>query len=75
MSWELDVWGQLRRATEASRAELMATEEARRAIILSLISQVAQTYFELRALDRELENHSPECGNTKRNTSYCELQV
>ena len=55
LSWELDVWGQLRRATEASRAELMATEEARRAIILGLISQVAQTYFELRALDLELE--------------------
>ena len=55
LSWELDVWGQLRRATEASRAELMATEEARRAIILSLIAQVAQTYFELRALDLELE--------------------
>lgn len=55
VSWELDVWGQLRRATEASRAELLATEEARRAIILSLISQVAQTYFELRALDLELD--------------------
>ena len=55
LSWELDVWGQLRRATEGARAELMATEEARRAIILGLISQVAQTYFELRALDLELE--------------------
>jgi multidrug efflux system outer membrane protein len=55
LSWELDVWGQLRRATEASRAELMATEEARRAVILGLISQVAQTYFRLRALDLELE--------------------
>ena len=55
LSWEIDVWGQLRRANQASRAELLATEEARRAIILGLIGQVAQTYFELRALDLELE--------------------
>ena len=55
LSWELDVWGQLRRATEAARAELLATEEARRAVILGLVSQVAQAYFELRALDLELE--------------------
>jgi multidrug efflux system outer membrane protein len=55
LSWEIDVWGQLRRANEASRAELMANEEARRGIILGLISQVAGAYFELRALDLELE--------------------
>ena len=55
LSWELDVWGQLRRATESARAELVATEEARRAIVLGLVSQVAQAYFELRALDLELE--------------------
>ena len=55
LSWEIDVWGQLRRATEASRAELLASEEGRRAVILGLISQVAQAYFELRALDLELE--------------------
>ena len=55
LSWEIDVWGQLRRAAEASRAELLATEEGRRAVILALISQVAQAYFELRALDLELE--------------------
>lgn len=55
LSWEIDVWGQLRRATEASRAEFLASEEGRRAVILGLISQVAQAYFELRALDLELE--------------------
>jgi len=55
LSWEIDIWGQLRRATEAARAELLASEEARRAIIIRLISEVAQSYFELRALDLEIE--------------------
>ena len=55
LSWEIDIWGQLRRATEAARAELLASEEARRAIIIRLISGVAQSYFELRALDLEIE--------------------
>ena len=55
LSWELDIWGQIRRATEASRAKLLASQEARRAVTMGLISQVAQTYFELRAFDLELE--------------------
>ena len=54
LSWELDIWGQIRRATEVSRARLLATQEARRAVTIGLISQVAQTYFELRAFDLEL---------------------
>ena len=54
-SWEIDLWGKLRRATEAARAELLATEEARRAVILTLVSSVANSYINLRALDRQLE--------------------
>jgi multidrug efflux system outer membrane protein len=54
-SWELDVWGQLRRASEASRAEMLAIEAVRRGVVLSLVSGVAQAYFELRELDLELE--------------------
>jgi multidrug efflux system outer membrane protein len=54
-SWELDFWGKYRRATEAARANLLATEWDRRAVINTLISNVAASYFELRALDLQLE--------------------
>ena len=55
MYWELDFWGKYRRATEAARANLLATEWARRAVINSLVSDVASAYFQLRALDLQLE--------------------
>jgi len=54
-SWELDIWGRVRRSTEAARAELLASEEGRRAVILSLVSSVAAAYVNLRDLDRQLE--------------------
>ncbi len=54
-SWELDIWGRIRRSTEAARAELLASEEGQRAVILSLISSVAGSYVNLRDLDRQLE--------------------
>lgn len=54
-AWELDIWGKLRRATEASRADLLSSEEARYAVILTLVASVANTYIDLRGLDRELE--------------------
>ncbi len=53
--WEIDLWGRIRRATEASRAELLAQEENRRTVILSLVSAVANTYVTLRQFDRQLE--------------------
>jgi multidrug efflux system outer membrane protein len=53
--WEIDVWGRIRRATEASRAELLAQDENRRTVILSLVSAVANSYITLRQLDRQLE--------------------
>jgi multidrug efflux system outer membrane protein len=55
MAWEIDVWGRIRRATEASLADLFATEDVRRGVVLSLITDVAQAYLELRELDLELE--------------------
>jgi len=55
LSFELDLWGRLRRATEAARAELLASEENRRAIVTTLVSDVAQAYFDLLELDREAE--------------------
>jgi multidrug efflux system outer membrane protein len=54
-SWEIDLWGKLRRATEAARANLLSTEEARRTVILTLVSSVANSYINLCALDRQLE--------------------
>ena len=55
MSWDLDFWGKYRRATEAARANLLATEWARREVINSLVSDVASAYFQLRAYDLQLE--------------------
>jgi len=54
-AWELDFWGRFRRATEAARAQLLATEWGRRAVVTTLISQVSGGYFGLRALDLELD--------------------
>ena len=56
MSWEIDFWGRYRRATEAARADLEGTEWGKRAIVTSLVSEVASQYFVLRALDLEAEN-------------------
>jgi outer membrane protein, multidrug efflux system len=55
LSWELDFWGRFRRATEAARANLLATEWGQRAVLISVVSTVASTYFQLRELDLELE--------------------
>lgn len=55
LQWELDFWGRLRRGTEAARADLLATEASRRAVVLSLVSDVATAYLELRELDRDLD--------------------
>ncbi len=53
--FELDVWGRLRRATESARASLLASEEGRRTVVLTLVSSVANGYIQLRALDRQLD--------------------
>jgi len=54
VSWEIDLWGRIRRLTESSRANYLATEEARRNVTISLVAGVAQSYFQLLALDEEL---------------------
>ncbi len=54
LTFELDLWGRLRRATESARAELLSAEENRKAVITTLVSDVAATYFTLRELDLEL---------------------
>jgi outer membrane protein, multidrug efflux system len=55
VNWEIDLWGRIRRATEAARADVLASEEGRRAVILTLVSDVANGYLILRGLDRQLE--------------------
>ena len=54
LNWEIDLWGKIRRSSEAANAQLLASEEGRRAVLLSLVSDVAQTYFELIELDARL---------------------
>jgi outer membrane protein, multidrug efflux system len=55
VAWELDFWGRVRRANESALADLMATEEDRRTLVLSVVSKVALAYVNLLSLDRELE--------------------
>ena len=54
-NWQLDFWGKYRRATEAARANLVAARWAREYVISTLVSDVAASYFQLRALDLQLE--------------------
>ncbi|HEY9141123.1 MAG TPA: efflux transporter outer membrane subunit [Bryobacteraceae bacterium] len=55
LSWELDLWGRLRRLSESARAQYLATEEGRRGVVVSLIGDVMNDYFLLRERDLELE--------------------
>ncbi|MFR6355128.1 TolC family protein, partial [Akkermansia sp.] len=54
ISWELDIWGKTRRLTEAARADYLASEEGQRALMLSLLRQVADSYLQLLQLDEQL---------------------
>ncbi len=55
MDWELDVWGVLRRANESAWADMLGQEWVKRAVLLTLASDIAQTYVQLRTLDKNLE--------------------
>ena len=55
LSWELDLWGRIRRLNEGARAQYLGAQEQRRGVYLSTVAQVAQAYFELRELDSRLE--------------------
>ncbi len=54
-SWEIDIWGRIRRQTEAANAQLLASEEGRNGVVLSLVGSVAGAYINRRNLDRQLE--------------------
>jgi multidrug efflux system outer membrane protein len=55
VAWEADVWGRLRRLNESARAQYLATEQARRGVMLSLVSDVSQAYFQLLGLELQLD--------------------
>src|SRR5690348_10288511 len=55
-TWEIDLWGRIRRQAEAAQAGLVGAEEARRGVVLSLVSSVAISYIQLRSLDAQLES-------------------
>jgi multidrug efflux system outer membrane protein len=54
-SFELDIWGRLRRASESSRASLLASEQGKRTVVLTVVATVASGYIQLLALDRQLD--------------------
>ena len=54
MSWELDFWGKVRHETGALRSELLASDEARKVVVSSLVAEIASTYFQLRDYDNRL---------------------
>jgi multidrug efflux system outer membrane protein len=53
-AWEIDIWGRIRRSSEAARAQYLATDEARRGVTITLVSDVATTYFQLLQYDQEV---------------------
>lgn len=69
LGWELDVWGRIRRLTEAARAQYFGTEEARRGVITTLIGDVTNNYFALREADLELEIANKTRGVAERSLS------
>ncbi|HKO91266.1 MAG TPA: efflux transporter outer membrane subunit, partial [Polyangiaceae bacterium] len=69
-SWEIDFFGRIRRASEAQRALLLASEEARRAVAMTLVTDVATAYVELRGLDRGLEVAKNTIKSRQENVEY-----
>jgi multidrug efflux system outer membrane protein len=55
LAWEIDLWGRIRRSTEAARADLLSKEENRRAVTIQLVSAVAEAYFNLLQFDLQLD--------------------
>lgn len=73
-SWEIDLWGRIRRLSEAAQADLLATEEARRGVILSLVASVANSYIQLRSLDDQLKVCERTLGTYSESLRQFELQ-
>ena len=73
--WELDFWGKFRRATEAARANLLATEWGQKAVISSLVSNVASAYFQLLELDSEMEISRSTLASRKESLRLVEVRA
>jgi len=74
ISWEVDLWGRIRRQSEAAYANVLATDEARRGVILSLVAQVASSYLQLRGLDAQLVVSQQTLGTYKESVDLFTLQ-
>ncbi len=74
-SWEIDFWGKYRRASEAARAELFGTEEARRTVVLTLVSAVAATYVDILTLDKQLEITQRTVETRRQNRDLFQLRL
>ena len=75
LAWELDFWGKFRRATEAARAELLATEWGQKAVISSLVSNVATSYFQLMELDSEMRISKGALDSRKESLRLVEIRA
>ena len=75
LNWEIDIWGRIRRSNEAARADLLAREENRRAIVLTLISAVAQAYFDLLQLDSQLDIAHRALASWQESVSIAQAQL
>ena len=73
-SWEVDLWGRIRRLSESALANVLATDAARDGVILSLVSSVATTYIQLRALDSQLAIAKQTAGAYSESVRLFELQ-
>jgi len=73
-NWELDLWGRIRRLSESARADLLSKEEARRGVVLSLVSSVATGYIQLRDYDRQLEIAKKTAASRKETLKLFELR-
>lgn len=74
-SWEIDLWGRIRRETEAARANLLATEEARRGVTLTLISSVIVSYVTLLDLDEQLRVSEETVAGRKKSVDLFEQRL
>jgi len=75
LAWELDFWGKFRRATEAARAELLATEWGQKAVVSSLVSNVATAYFQLLELDAEMQISKSALDSRKESLRLVEIRA
>jgi multidrug efflux system outer membrane protein len=73
-SWEIDLWGRIRRLSEAARANMLASVEARRGVILSLVASVAGSYLQLRGLDEQLAAARRNLASYKSSVTLFETQ-